>query len=372
MRSSRRPSTSTAAPPLLAAALALALTACVAPAPGPPPGATLAAPACGDEDVASGDASGPVPDTSPDVAPPQPFAPELPPCDRACDRVVRCAVDACTGFSWINAGGLVEGCLAACDPATADTLEAAGDCGAVLDVARSKSPGFDAACASDACASACDHFAGCLVEACPGITDAFGAQLEIDCQKTCTPVQAAQILAVEDCQTLAGYLRADSPEFAKTCAGRVDRPVCAGMDLCGPYADKVTSCMQAHCGEPLEPWEAAVHALVLEHCLHGDDCPPASGVAQVLQPAVTCEVPPLAQVGPAPPFTALCDGSTPVTAAEMTAACEKIIACPGGDALVSAEVCAVLIAVRPDAADRAACLLDAEGCAAIYGCLEGF
>ncbi len=313
-------------------------------------------------------------DAGADVTGPPPevwVAPPLPPCDAACDRVVRCAVDGCEGFSWVNAGALTEQCLDTCGAGLSAEVEAAADCGAVLDAARTRMSGFEAACERDPCLEACEHFAGCITQECEAVGADFAVQMKLGCHQGCTPAQAEQILAVTSCETLVGYVEADSPDFAQQCHGPPPSGTCAGPELCEPYADKVAACMVDHCGDPMAPWEDGLRAALRSYCLEAADCPPPAAVAYVVSEAVTCDTAPLDEVGPAPPFTAMCEGTVGATAAELEAGCAKILACPGGEGLGSAEACSVLLAMQPGAGTRAACLLEAEGCPAVYACLEG-
>lgn len=338
------------------------------------PGAAGDAPDSAQDSAPADDTAGAPEVTSPDDTEASPDVPTpswlLPPCYRACDRVVSCAVDACEGWSWASAGQLFEPCFQACTGHVTDLVLSAPTCASALDAARPHVPVLDAQCAQSPCQQACKRLSDCTVEQCPSIGVVQGPGLEAGCYGGCTPQGAAWVLQAADCAALVDALSAGDPAFAASCGqGAVDG--CAAPEQCDAWAQKLTGCMLEHCGAPVEPWADGVAQLVEAFCLTAPGCPPAADIASVLQPAVTCGGPALESIGPAPPFTAVCEGTVGATPAQATAACEALLACPATASLGPLPKCAAQLATLSDGAARIACLLGAAGCPQVYACLEG-
>lgn len=293
---------------------------------------------------------------------------ELPPCYRACDRVVSCGVDACEGWTWATSGQLFEACFQACTGHLSDLVLGAAACTSVLDAARPHVALLDAGCPASSCPDGCARFADCTVQECPGVGAVQRASLDASCLTWCTAPTASWLLQPKDCADLVDAVSVNNPGFVSACGKST---VCAEAAQCGPWAAKVAGCMVEHCAGNLDPWAASVEQLLAAFCSTPPDCPPPADVAALLSGAVTCDHPALAPLGPAPPFTALCDGSAGVTPAEATGACEALLACPATAGLGPPQKCAGQVAILPDAAVRIACLAAAPGCADVYACLEG-
>ncbi len=322
-------------------------------------------PAAADAAATTADAAATTPacPAVPDAATPA----TLPPCERACDRLVDCATAACDGFAWANAGGLAESCAAACDPNFAATLLDAPDCEATLIAVAGRRPDFAQRCADDPCAGACARLGDCIVERCPAIDATAGQQITADCRSNCDPAGAAWVEQVPTCGGLVDALAANDPNFQRACEG--ETPGCADAPACQAYAAKVSECLLLHCDGRADPYGEGLTQVLFDYCSQAADCPPRSAVLGIAAPEVGCDHPWLREIGPAPPFDGLCAERVP--AAEVLEACSAVVACPGTEGLGSPEICAVYVAIRPDAEAVTACVRAAADCAAVYPCLEG-
>jgi hypothetical protein len=307
----------------------------------------------------------------PDASEPTlPELPELPPCDRACDRVADCSVAACPGFDWTTVAGLDGTCHAACSGGSlADDLLAAVDCDGVEQLATGTLPDYATLCQENPCKIGCDKLGACLVEECPALGESVAETAAADCASDCVPADVFWVISAETCADVIDPIRASSPQFAAACLG--EESPCAEVAECEAYAAKVAGCVSEHCSEAMAPYLGGMETIFLNYCAYDPACPAPDGVAWVNQDEVTCDSPALAEAGPAPPFTELCAGEAKVTAEVAQQACEALLACPGTEGIGGVEVCMVWLAIRVDAAERAACLIGAAGdCVALWACLE--
>jgi len=127
--------------------------------------------------------------------------------------------------------------------------------------------------------------------------------------------------------------------------------------------------MLLHCDGHLDPFDEGLRQALAGYCHNDEDCPDSLTVEAILSEEVGCDHPWLREAGPAPPFAAMCAGEVP-PAEDLHAACEALVACPAGEGLPSVELCAVSLGVRDDVWELTPCLLDAEGCPQVHGCLE--
>jgi hypothetical protein len=308
------------------------------------------------------------PDCSPVEPVPEPPAPDLPPCERACDRATDCATDGCEGFAWTNAGGVAATCYAACDAGFADALLSAPGCPEVEQALGVAFAEYDALCASNPCDSACERLGSCVEAECPGFVAPAGQQIATDCASNCNPEDAAWVEQVESCGALVDAIAGGDPGFAQACQG--DERVCPDAGLCDAYAEKVTGCFVAHCEPAAADFDEGLRGVFTAYCQSDPECPEVSTVESILSDEIDCDHPWLREVGPAPPFSDLCDGTSP-DFHSLVPGCEALMACPGAEGLGGVSQCAVFIALRPDGPRVAPCLVEAAGdCPAVFACLE--
>ncbi|MBM4396848.1 MAG: hypothetical protein FJ087_14305 [Deltaproteobacteria bacterium] len=294
----------------------------------------------------------------------------LPPCYRACDRVVACGVGTCEAYDWSSAGVLFEACFGGCDEARAAGVLGATACGDVLDAARPWTPALAAdACAASPCSLACRHLADCIASECPGHADTDPAAYAAGCETGCIPADAGWILSMPDCAALVGVIEQNDPVFAAECRGTSG--TCPDAAACAAYGGKIAGCVSEHCGEPAAPFLAGIGQVIAHFCVHDKDCPSPEAVAVLNSPEQTCSSQALAGVGPAPPFDRACKGSPDVPFADLAAACARLFACGAGQYLPSEDACVVFLTFVADAPLRVACLVAAADCGPAWACLEG-
>jgi hypothetical protein len=301
-------------------------------------------------------------------------APEwtLPPCYRACDRVVACGVEACNAYEWPSAGILFEGCFEACDEGRAgQVLDAAGRCAGVLDAVRPWVTELEAAaCDGSPCELACRHMGECMVAACTGYADLDLAGFVTGCAAGCKPDDTAWILAMPDCEALVTAIATNDPVFDATCHGTPG--VCPDAVTCGHYGEKFAACVSAHCGAAAEPFLVGIRDLIAGFCAGDKNCPSVETVDALLDPAQTCVSPSFATAGKDAPFARACQGSPDVPVADLDAACTALFACGASQWLPGPDACRTLLTFPADAKVRVACVLDAgSDCTACWACLEG-
>jgi len=294
----------------------------------------------------------------------------LSPCQQACDRVVDCGVADCKGWSWAGAGELWHVCDKSCTPAIASAVLAAEQCAAVRTEFATHDANFAQRCRSNPCQLACEKLSGCIVQECAKVAQTATPSLLAGCLQNCNPQTSGWVLGADSCKALTDAIAANDPAFAGNCNGTPPKK-CADAAACKAYASKATGCIKAHCKGNTDAWHAGIEAVVRDYCQGAPDCPDPAAVAWVNNPAVTCETKGMDQLGPAPPFTALCDGSVPITPTDAKSACSKVLACPGLEGAGSVDKCMVLFAIRPDAAQRIKCLNATSACKQVYACLEG-
>jgi hypothetical protein len=305
--------------------------------------------------------------TDGDAGPSDPWA--LPPCYRACDRVVECGIPACEGHDWPTAGLLFEGCFQSCDDAWAGSALSAGGCSDVLAQATARIPDFAAHCDSHPCSGACETLSSCIVEECPGVDGAAAPSLKASCLETCGPQDAAWIDRAGGCGAIVSAIAGADPGFAAACYP--DGTACADAATCESYGEKLAGCLVERCDGHADPYEQGLRTVLSGYCATDPKCPSEQSVTALLSPAVTCESPALAALGDNPPFAALCHGEVDATPDEVVAACEALMPCPGAEWLTSKELCMAFLVMVDGATERIACLTDAGACSAVYACLEG-
>lgn len=293
----------------------------------------------------------------------------LPPCYRACDRVVACGVQACAGMDWVSAGVWFEACFGACDDGVAQELLAAPACHGVLAQTATLVPAFDEGCGQSSCDQACKLLAGCIVDECPLVGPAAEPVMAADCVNDCDPQATAWVLQSEGCAPLVEALSNNDPSFAEACHGSGGE--CAPPDLCAQYGAKLGGCIVEHCGAPAEPYATGLAQVIAGYCAGDPSCPSQASVEGALAPTVTCDTPGLDTIGHGPPFQDICEGTVGASPEQAQLACETLVACPGTDWLQSVDACMVLLATLEDAATRIGCLTAAPSCPAAYACLEG-
>lgn len=292
----------------------------------------------------------------------------LPLCDRACDRFVDCAVDVCAGFDWATAAGVASACAAACDETTAEDVLAAVDCRAALDVLAPAIPDFAPTCASNPCVTACGRVAACVVDVCPAIGPDSEAPIARQCLDGCDGADVSWVGTFDTCESLVGVIAENDVGFREACQGG---PVaaCATRDECVAYSAHLTACVVEQCDGHADPFSVGIEAAVLAYCL-GDDCPAADDVRRLGDPALACDAPGLRGLGAGEPFARLCTGTLGVDPEALREACERIIACPGGEGAAPVESCLAGFAFAPDVVTRMDCLDAAADCATMFLCLQ--
>lgn len=292
----------------------------------------------------------------------------LTPCQQACDKVASCGVADCAGWSWAGAGELWAACAAVCDGALAASILGTDSCKTVRQAVATRDARFEGLCKSNPCQLSCDKLAGCVVQECEKVGPASQGALMASCLKDCK-AETTQWVLTKTCAEIVGAIASSDPSFQNNCHPAPSK--CAAAEPCQAYAAKATGCIQAHCAGHADPYAKGLQAVIADYCHAGADCPDPGAVAAVNAPSVTCESPGLKQIGPAPPFTALCQGTLGVTPAQAKAACDKVVACPGLEMVGSVDKCMVLFAMRPDVVKRVQCLTATTTCQAVYACLEG-
>ncbi len=306
---------------------------------------------------------------APDAAPPVADAgPILPPCERACDRVVDCATDACEGFNWTNAARLAHDCHGVCGGDFAEQMLAFGSCEEVGQGLAVSLPDYPQACETNPCFSACERLGRCVVQECPAIAAPADQQIANDCVGRCNPGDVAWIESAESCGAIVGAIADADPSFARNCRG--EEASCPPLEACEGYGEKATGCMLRHCEGNLDAHAEGLRQALTAYCHTDENCPDRLAIEALLEEEVGCDHPWLRELGPAPPFGEMCAGRVP-PAAELHGACEAFMACPGSEGLRTVALCGVFLALRADTFEATACMLAAEGCAEVYPCLEG-
>ncbi len=321
--------------------------------------------------VAAPDIAPPTPDAAPpDAAPPKDAGPDwsLPPCDRACDRFVDCAVDACVGYDWGTAGGLTGQCAAVCDADLAAQILNAADCPAAIAAVTPRLPDFPTDCLSNRCAAACDRAVACIVDICPAIAEDAGGGIAAGCKSDCDPGTIDFVNSFADCQALVDAIAANDPNFQTGCYGPPPG-ACATVDECAPFARHLSECIVAQCDGHADAFEPGLEAAIDGYCL-GNGCPAEDDVVRLGDASLSCDSPELATLGANEPFTRICDGTIGVDAATIRAACEKLLACPGGQAVGTVESCLGGLALAATVDTLVPCITDAGDCAAAFACLQ--
>lgn len=295
-------------------------------------------------------------------------APPLPACERACDRVVDCATDGCDGYDWTNAGRLTAECHGVCGGRFAEEMLSLGSCDEVSERLAFSLPGYPQACAENPCFTACRRLGRCIVQECAGFELPADQQIAADCASRCAPGDVAWIEGAGSCEEIVGAIADADPMFGRACRG--DAPECATADVCDAYGEKVTTCMLAHCDGRLDAYAEGLQQVLSGYCHTDEACPDRMTVAAIISDDVGCDHPWLRDVGPAPPFGALCAGEVPPEE-EVRQACAALLACPGAEGLRNLELCAVFVALRGDVWDAVPCLLAAADCPGRFACLEG-
>lgn len=294
----------------------------------------------------------------------------LPPCYRACDRVVSCGLASCEAYGWASAGALFESCFGACDEGRAEQVLATGTCEDALDVARAWTEALAGdACAATPCSLACGQLGECLVSECPGYSGQDPAAIAASCEGGCNPDDVAWVFSSIDCASLVGMIEQSDPVFAANC--RATPGVCPDAAACATYGSKSAACLSLHCGEPAAPFLDGVAEVIAQFCRTDKGCPSPEAVAVLNGPGQTCDSPAFAGLGDAPPFLRVCNGSPDVPLADLDAACARLFGCGAGQYLSSTQACVVFLTFISDAPLRAACLTAAPGCGEVWACLEG-
>jgi hypothetical protein len=308
------------------------------------------------------------PDDAAPVTRPPPPLPELPACDRACDRVLDCGVDECQGFEWATSARLQEICDHNCDDPLAEALLAADDCDAVMEEMFDAVGSLEARCEEDPCAPACGRLAECIVSECPGIGDDAELQIAADCKQNCEAWEPDWVLRVGACDEVVGPIADNDPGFRAKCFGERE---CPAPGPCRDYAAKMTRCVLEHCEQGAEDYEAGLEAALFTFCRDDAKCPAEDDLDWLLSGRVTCDSPSLEDVGRAPPLDRVCPGPGHLPADDAEVACERLLACPAMDWLDDLDVCMVYLALRGSAVEAAACIRQADACDARVACWEG-
>jgi hypothetical protein len=330
----------------------------------------LSALGCGDDDgeklsdAATSDSAFPdsgmsIQDASqPDVS----QGPELPSCLLACDRVLDCAAVSCAGVDWRTARLAQDICDDACAGTLSADVMAANTCDDVMGVVMNSVPALDTLCKSPVCASACQRFAACTRQGCERYAGQTEAQIAAGCMGWCDDESAGGILGVT-CDALLDSLDMD-PNFAASCHGSMG---CADRPTCIAYAQKTTACALENCAGNADDYAAGIEAVLVDYCATAEDCPAPESIAILLDDAVTCDDPPMNEVGPAAPFTAICAGTVGAPFPDLTAACDTLIAC--GAEFASSDLCATFLTFDPGTATKVTCIDAASDCTGAFQCL---
>jgi len=292
-----------------------------------------------------------------------PPLPELPACDRACDRVVACGVAACPGVEWATSPRLFDTCYLDCNTTFAASVLDAPDCAAALEPLFERERGFDDRCEEDPCAPVCDRLAHCVVEVCPALGAQVEANLASDCRRDCSLADAAWVLEARTCEDVVRPIADNDPGFHAACYGARRCPAAAP---CNAYARKVTRCVLEHCDGSADPFADGLEAAFFGYCSDDPSCPSEEDIEWILSSRVSCETPPLEEIGRVPPLNRLCAGPDHLSPEAAATACQRLHACYGGG---DADLCMVQLTLREDALATADCIHAARGCTARGACL---
>lgn len=287
----------------------------------------------------------------------------LPACNLVCDRVLDCASANCAGIDWRTARLAQDLCDDACGAELNAPVMAAADCAAVMQVVQTAAPAVDVLCDAPPCETACQQFALCTKSKCTGYADQSVEGIRMGCMGWCDDDNAGDLVSLT-CDALVEALTKNDASFAASCHGSTG---CAEASACEVYADKTTGCILSHCAGNADAFEAGVHATLVEYCANADDCPAPESIALLTSDAIGCDDPPLDAVGPAAPFTTICDGTVGTSYASLLAACDTVMAC--GAMLASNELCATSLTFEAGAATKVACIAATNGCAEVFACL---
>ncbi len=288
--------------------------------------------------------------------------PELSPCMLACDRVVDCTAEACSGVDWRTARLAYTACARSCDDGFAEAIQGAGSCDAVVADARQRIEELNTLCDADICQLACDHFANCVIAACPNFAEDDRDDLIRGCADSCTDEDSGDMLNAT-CDDLMVAL-SEEERFMASCQ---DPIVCSGADLCGPYSDKVSGCIVELCSGNADPFATGLQEAIAAFCMDDEDCVSTVDATFILDASITCDSPELRNLGADPPFDRLCAGTLGVSHGELVAACNTLLGC-GAD-LGSVDRCTVLLALSDDPESNAQCIAAAAGCTAAFACV---
>ena len=289
--------------------------------------------------------------------------PMLSACERACDRVVDCAVNACQGADWRTAGEVNGACSDACDEQLAEAVLGESDCDGVFEMAVAAAPKIQQICDSDICETACDHFADCVIQECEAVVPANRGAYADSCIMWCDDENAGQLLGA-DCVPLVESLQ-DEPAFAASCS---EGDVCAQPDDCAAYAKKVSGCLVDNCGVESEPFGPGLEQAFAANCDDPMECPSAGEAAYVNAETTTCDSDGLVDLPELPVFDGLCNPPPGATGPEVRAACEAIETCPFFVSLASVDLCMVSLAFDPDTPAFVTCLLAGADCTEQEAC----
>jgi len=294
-------------------------------------------------------------DTTPDVE----IAP-LPTCVQACDRLVECAQGRCIGITWQTVGLLWSACNDACTDSSAAALLDAATCDQVYAQGVVLLPNLDTACNSDVCELACGHLADCVIDECPLVNPPARAGIVSDCQTNCDN-GAVDLLGASCTEVIT--MASQNPQFEAICYGGA----CAPAQQCVAYGDKTSQCIVQNCAGNADAYQTGLAEALAIYCQTEPDCPPASGVQAVLDPAITCADPMLAGLGTQAPFVDLCSGNLGVAAADLRTACEALAGC--NLEIGTVDTCMVYLAMSGAAAAVQACIANGSTCGDRAACL---
>jgi hypothetical protein len=307
-----------------------------------------------DRDAATGDAA----DAAPDGA----DAAEPSPCTPACDRVVQCAIEACSGIDSRTESLARAACNRVCVNLFAKRVLDAPDCEAVMSHARRQSLELVELCDADICLLACEHYADCAVESCPNFTEMVRPDITADCMNDCTDPSSGEMLNASCPELMAA--RTGDERFMQACQGPV---TCVGEQLCIPYAAKVSDCLVERCNGNADPFAAGLEEALLAACLDPRHCVTNLEAERILDDAVGCDSSELDNLASDPAYEPICAGAVGVGYEELVAVCSALRNC--GIDLGSLDTCAVALATDSGAASMVECVGSSAGCLAIFTCL---
>lgn len=284
----------------------------------------------------------------------------LPECDRACDRVVDCAVDHCKGYPWSNTRPVADACYATCD-ATSQAIFEADTCDDVLALF----PEVHSYCEENPCEASCDYLSACIIEGCPAHDLASQDDLFNGCLRDCDPDGAGWVWDFASCQDLVSALSQGDDTFRTWCEGTPSG--CAPESTCSAYATKISGCVLSLCNGNADPFEAGLTSLIQLNCAFGDECPPPAEVEGFLNPELTCDV--IAGIANDPTFGTFCDG-TAIDPSATENACAALRACPEAGWLPDNATCNAFINILPNTSAVVPCMDTARDCPALLSCLE--